>query len=202
MTTFEAAIAFAPCTTLDRLNDPVWSQRQLYDGGGLRLLPSRGEKFAPVLCDHDAGQVMGRFEKMLRLDDNGPWMTAIATLTKCPPWLKRGTPASFAFIAPIWDSFGNNIVRRAIVREVSVLSPGVEPAEPGARVLYVKPAEAPKPKPNPTTVIRHSVAPAARQIRPADEIDELHRRMEWLGSDVPMEVVLENLKRELEARPR
>ena len=38
--TYEALIAFAPITSLDRLNDPVRSQRTMYDGSGLRWLPN------------------------------------------------------------------------------------------------------------------------------------------------------------------
>lgn len=80
----------------------------------------------------------------MRLDADGPWVVAIAEVTERPSWLKRGTPASFEAICPRYCSFGNPILRSGLVTEVSVLSPGVEPAEPLAQVLYVKPVE-PKP---------------------------------------------------------
>ena len=39
------------------------------------------------------------------------------------------------------------------------------------------------------------------RIRPDDETDELRRRMDWLP-DVPVELILNNLRAELEARRR
>jgi hypothetical protein len=187
---YEAVIAFAPETSAKRLNDPRRGKRTLYDTSQLRMLPH--EQTIPLLVDHDENRELGRVNELMRLrDSDGWWLCAIATLEKCPVWLKRGVPSSFRFNRLQSDGFGNDIVRAGLVREVSVLS-SAEPYEPLARVWSVKAVEEAKPKAAPAVVRRSE--PSARGRR---EIDELHRRLDWLGPKADFEAVLENLRRDL-----
>jgi integrase len=57
-----------------------------------------------------------------------------------------------------------------------------------------------QPKPAPT-VIRRSV-PVARVITLDDETEELRRRLDWYGPTFPFELVLENMKTEIQALRR
>ena len=91
---------------------------------------------------------------------------------------------------------GCEILRKGHVTEVSVLSADVEPAEPLAAVMTLRPAAKPKPAP---TVIRRNLPPAARCITPDDELEEYLRRVDFYGPDVPAELIIENMKRELQA---
>jgi hypothetical protein len=72
-------------------------------------------------------------------------LSALATIYDRPAWLKKyDTKVSFKYTpaGTSNDVFGCQIVRRGLIREVSVLSPGVEPAEPGAKVLTISRDEA------------------------------------------------------------
>ena len=64
-------------------------------------------------------------------------------------------------------------------------------------MLGIHPTEA-RPEP---AVIRRS-APVTQGISPRDEVDEYMRRMEFYGPDVPAELILENMKAELQASRR
>ena len=71
-------------------------------------------------------------------DTDGLWLAASCTVSDPPEWLKRGTGASVSFIDLHRQSIdGWERVLRGIVREVFVLSPSVEPAEPQARVCWL-----------------------------------------------------------------
>ena len=138
--THEALIAFAPETSADRLNDERRNGRTLYDTSQIRMLPT---KPTPLLIDHDEGRPLGKVTQLLRLRDlDGWWLTAVAELEEVPSWVRRGTPASFAFHALQMSSFGDNVVRSALVTEVSLLS-ALDPYEPAARVLNLKPIQKP-----------------------------------------------------------
>ena len=194
--TFTSLIKFAPLTTLERVNDPRWSRpgRTMYDAGALTLLPGRPS--VPVLVNHDKTRVIGAVTSLTRFEDvDGPWLAALAQITDRPPWLERGCRCSFGYGPAGTGQFaGCEILRRGVVTEVSVLSPGVEPAEPLAQVLTIHPTETPKPAP---TVIHRSLAPAARRITPEDEVAEFVRRLDWYGPDVPAELIREHMEREL-----
>ena len=142
--TYEAAIAILPATSLERLNDPAWltPDRLMADASGIKLFPRR-EPVA-LLVDHDKQRPIGSVKSLMRLDAADPagkWVVAIVEVTERPDWLRRGTPASPALNCSRMCSFGNPILRSAYVTEVSLLTPGLEPAEPDAKVLYVKPTE-------------------------------------------------------------
>jgi hypothetical protein len=102
---------------------------------------------APVLVDHDDERRVGLVRELRRLDDYafGRSLMALCEIDDPPPWLRQDTAASFAFVTLHRQAYnGWEIVRRGLVREVSVLSPSVKPAEPLARVLTFHPAVPPK----------------------------------------------------------
>ena len=113
----------------------------MYDASGLRLIPGRT---ANVLVNHDADQVIGTVDSLMRIEDtNGPWLAAVATLDRCPEWLNtRYTRASFALLAGRTShTLGREIVRGGYIDEVSLLTADREPVEPSARLLTLHPKE-------------------------------------------------------------
>jgi len=69
------------------------------------------------------------------------WWFAACELDECPDWLKRGGGVSWGYhhlssYTP-WGG-GPDVMTSALIREISVLSPGVNPAVKLARVAYVK----------------------------------------------------------------
>jgi hypothetical protein len=66
---------------------------------------------------------------------------AVCDVTDPPSWLKRDTPASFEYRALRRSEFrGFRRVDQGLVSEVSILSPGVRPKEPAAKVLTLRPS--------------------------------------------------------------
>src|SRR5262245_37476421 len=94
--TYTALIAFAPLTTLERVNDPAWKHgRTMYDPGALTLLPGQA---APVLVNHNHDRVLGTVTSIVRHEQaDGPWLCAIATIHDRPCWLEKHTRASFGY---------------------------------------------------------------------------------------------------------
>lgn len=208
--TLDAHIQFAPLATLERMNDPAWNHtdRALYDGHALSFMPGTTE--VPLLVDHDKDRQVGVVKRLYRIEEpDGPWLAASCHVTSPPGWLTRDTKASFAFIPIQHSSFTQpgdaEHLRKAWVTEVSILSPGTQPAEPRAKVTLLEPSKPTKP---PAAATSTSVAHAARtpvhrtpvSARKAAEMDELNRRLEFLeehGIAYRFEDVLENLKAEL-----
>ena len=142
--THTALIKVAPILTLGRQNDPVWTRRDrwLWRSNALRILPH--QPTPKLLVDHDDEQVIGYVEKILHLEDtDGPWFMGKAVVTHPPYWLKRGTPASLSSKILARSTFSEDIICDALVHEISVLSPGVQPAEPLARVELYAPRSSP-----------------------------------------------------------
>jgi len=141
-----ALIKFAPVTTLFRHNSQTWNRpgRTLYEPGSLKFAPGRDS--VPLLVNHDDDREVGVVDELFQVDwTDGPWICARATVTDPPAWLKQGVRASFR--VSTYQRRGPDFgpaerVVGAIVGEVSVLSPGVDPAEPLAEVLMFREAEA------------------------------------------------------------
>jgi hypothetical protein len=138
-------IRLAPIFTHARFNDPAWARpgRLMYHGDALRMLPS--DKTVPLLVDHDEGRAIGTVDELFRLEwIDGPWLAARATVPgDLPTWFKRGAPASCGYL-PLHRrdvaiaGTRADVIGNALLREISVLSPGVEPAEPLAEVMLVE----------------------------------------------------------------
>lgn len=206
-----AIVKIAPVFDPGRDLDPdlVGRGRTLYSSGSLTLVGNA----PPVLIDHDRGRPIGVVRELFEHEDTDRrWICAHCSIDthKAPDWLRggrTGTRASFAIATIDRTTFrGVERVVRGLVSEVSVLPPGVKPAEPLASVAWFGPAPVQRQPSTPaakaTRKITHTPA-AALVRRPAprhradEEIDELQRRRDWLGPSVPMEVILENLRREL-----
>lgn len=164
----EVIIKFAPVFTLERFNDPTWRpDRRMYEPGALKFLPTRDT--VPLIVDHDDDREIGTVQKLHRWDwIDGPWIFASATVTAPPPWLKRGTRVSFGSkIVSRRDvsirEYNADVVALAFVEEVSVLSPSVQPREPCAEVLSIRPIEK-KPTSSPAAVTTTSNRAAAGEV--------------------------------------
>jgi hypothetical protein len=150
-------VRFAPVFTVERFNDPAWNRegRRLYYREALTLLP--GCSSTPLLIDHDPERVIGTVHALSVIDsEGGPWVVARATVNDpAPSWLKKGTAASHGWAtahrADLGPEAHAEILGRGIVREVSVLSPGVKPYEPDARVLIMREAGPPAAVPDRST---------------------------------------------------
>ena len=198
--THSALVKLAPVVSAERLNNPTWERpgRTMYWSGALRFLPNRSE--IPLVVDHNMERQVGIVHELFEMDwTDGPWIVARATVVDPPSWLMAGyTEASFARWTVHSTQVGeSDRVTRAFAKEVSLLCQ-TEPLEPLAEVLSLRPIET---KPPVTT---RSAARVLRRTRigPDDKTDELRRRMAWLGDDVPMEIVLEHMKRELQEHRR
>ena len=160
--TYEANIKIAPIFTCERFNTPAWTRpgRWLYER--LDFLP--GRETAQLLVDHDPDREVGVVNHLWRWDwTDGPWVVANVTVTDPPCWLKRGTRASFAFGVVQrrhLDIAGTQaeVIARGLVREVSLLSPGTDPAEPRAEVLGLR------------QVARAESVPTPARSEPAGEV--------------------------------
>jgi hypothetical protein len=137
-----AAVSCTAFLKFGRLYDPALvagkegEGRTLYDRKSMLTL----EREIPVVVDHDLDQRIGVVRWIDELPDtDGSWYAALTEITHPPPWLKRGTRVSFCS-RPFQRSEYNGwqIVRRAILEELSVLSPGVRPVEPCAQVLRLE----------------------------------------------------------------
>jgi hypothetical protein len=162
--THTALLKVAPIHTLKRHNDPTWNRegRTLYSSNSLRFLPYL--QTVPLLVDHDEDQEIGYIHDIIRLSEaDGPWLLGRAVITAAPSWLKSGTPASLCskildhsrFHEPLAPSLrAHDLVYSAIVTEMSILSPGVKPAEPLAKVVLLQRSTAtPEPHPSPGDVV-------------------------------------------------
>lgn len=143
----KALIRLGPIATVDMINsDARKDGRLLYDQ--MRLAPG-----APVCVNHERGREVGTVTELIRMPDTpfGLWLVARCKIDNPPDWLKRGTAASFGFATLLRGEFhGWEICRRGLLNEVSVLSPGVKPAEPLAQVVLLTrddPPRAHTPKP-------------------------------------------------------
>lgn len=136
---YTTLIRFAPLVTLERLNDPLWRRpgRTAFDHGALSFFP--GKTSVPLLVNHDPEREIGVVRELTRfMDTDGPWLAALCTVTDKPEWLKRGTRASFGYKCGRTSTFDRDVLRKGWVTEVSVLTAGHEPLEPGARVLTLR----------------------------------------------------------------
>lgn len=160
-----ALLKVAPVYSSKLVLDPALRRetRTLY--GSLEQLP---DQELPLLANHDPGKRIGTVRKMFRHPDvDGDWHAALVDVDDPPPtWLKVGTPVSFKFVTLSRTTAGGcETITRGLMLEVSVLSPGVEPAEPRARVATLERSSSPASGSPPAggTVIRHK--PGERLFR-------------------------------------
>lgn len=136
---YTALIKFAPIYTFERHNDPNWNRagRFLFEAGALKFAPA--VTAVPLLVDHDSERRIGTVFELVRVEWlDGPWLCARATVDHAPAWLRTRTKASFGFVPHNTRTYANDLIAGALVREVTVLSPGRKPAEPCAEVLLLR----------------------------------------------------------------
>jgi hypothetical protein len=107
----------------------------------------------PVIIDHHDDRVIGRVRDVWVANDVDygarvrKWHFASCELDEKPDWLRRGSGVSWSY-NPLhqYTALGTDtkVLTSCIIREVSILSPSVSPAEPLAHVALVRQVE-PKP---------------------------------------------------------
>jgi len=121
-------------------------------------------------------------------------MFASATVHDAPAWLRKyETRASFGFSTLSRRTFSEGeLIAKAFVSEVSILSPGVKPAEPLAEVLLFRPAEAlrsPATGSGPSSDRASSSAESSYKYRPR-VWDELEQRVGYRITDENFEAAI------------
>jgi hypothetical protein len=132
-------------TNADLLEPEKVEHHELYARSALE--PVRELADVPICIDHFKVPAIGHVTA-LRTDDDlygaGTWIYIHARIDDPPSWLRKGTPVSIARASvqsrTPWDAEWSH-VQRAILNEVSLLSPGLKPAHPGARVEWIGAAE-------------------------------------------------------------
>ena len=160
------------------VDDAVWDDpeaigpdRQLFLPRALKLRSEKIQDGRPVLVrvDHvkDGSKDIGRVTGLSEVKDlDGRWVIAHCDVDNPPRWLNRDTPVSMS-----WCNLGT---RRpmpggwtrhssGMVTEVSLLSPGGTPAEPGAKVWHIfitEPAAEAAPQRS-SSAVRAATSPSA-----------------------------------------
>lgn len=111
----------------------------------------RREQDDALLIDHDDDRPIGRVHDLFELEDvDGWWWAVRVTVDEKPWWLGRGTRASWR-VRPIHRAALGHSERvlKGWIDQVSVLSPGVEPAEPFAQVMSLRESDEPAARSSP-----------------------------------------------------
>lgn len=140
--TYDVAIAFARLYAPDVAAGPVRGGGTLYRD--LRFLPDVAD--VPILLNHDSDREVGRIHSLMPMDwTSGRWLVGLGEVDEAAlAYVRRDAPASFSWISgSSYDLDGWTVVSRGIVREVTVVGPGFDPVDCGARVLSVRAAQPP-----------------------------------------------------------
>lgn len=144
MTTHTACIKFARAFDPQRIIDgPPQGEPTMFDRAGLTFLP--GTRTIPLVVDHDLERQIGEVHEIVRWGwTDGEWLVARCSISDpMPPWLKKGTRASFSSRKlHSHDLHGWTHVTRALMEEVSVLL-SQRPVEQCAEVLLLEHSSSP-----------------------------------------------------------
>ena len=116
---------------------------ELYAAGALRPHPAWNLSDIPIRVDHIKDAPPIGWVTALRTDDcwtGGMWQWIHAEINDPPAWLRKGTPVSISRAAYDTSTHtGGNwpLIRKALLTEVSILSPGHKPAHPRAQVEWI-----------------------------------------------------------------
>lgn len=155
--------------------DDVWDDpeaigpdRELFWPRALKLRPTATP--VPVRVDHIKTRDIGRVTALSDVKDiDGRWVIAHCDVDEPPVWLRRDTPASMSWCnlgprVPMPGGWTRHI--SGMATKVSLLSPGMQPAEPGAKVWHIERAAALIPESSPgrprSLLPRPSAPPRAR----------------------------------------
>lgn len=136
----KALLRFTPVFDPRMLDDPKLARHRMVQRGALEQ--ANPNEPIPVVIDHDRGRRIGTVREIFTAPDVAggvvqDWYFAAVDLTDAAHgWVKRGGAVSWKHI-PLREQAVGETTRllRGIVREVSILAPGTEPAEPLARVV-------------------------------------------------------------------
>jgi hypothetical protein len=119
--------------------DWVPAEKTLFQRGAFYVLPT-----AKLLINHDRTREIGSVLELLELPDtDGNWLAARCRVDAPPSWLRQGTKASFAWATAQSQQIGDwTRILRGVLNEVSLLAPGVAPAESRAKVVLLRAAPA------------------------------------------------------------
>ena len=144
-----AILRFAPVFTPKLVGDERLIRDYMVERGALK--PLTLARPIPVLVNHDESRQIGTVRTLAVYDELlfgtlvAPYYVAHVDITE-PTAMKRGDGVSWGYnVLHELEIAGTRLIRSAIIREVSVLTPGVKPAEPFARVCWVGEHEAPSP---------------------------------------------------------
>ena len=144
--TWETILRFAPAyDTRHLVGNPEDVPELIVSPNALKTM--KLHEPVPVVVDHDFGQVVGRVDLSWVGEDEDygtrirRWWFASCELDEKPDWLKRGGGVSWSW-NPLssYRAGDTEILTSCVFREVSLLSPARNPAEPLARVCLVKPS--------------------------------------------------------------
>ena len=196
--TYTTLIKIAPITTLERVNDPNLGpirqnplrprQPDLLPRQDLGAAARQPRREPRDRCRPRADALRGHRRPLARRGRQRLQPTGMAE-ARCPR-LVRVQAGPHQQLRPVRSAKGlrhRGVGLERGRRTCGASSRGDDVARPAA-----------KPKPAPT-VIRRNLPPAARCITPDDELEEYLRRVDFYGPDVPAELIIENMKRELQA---
>jgi hypothetical protein len=145
-----ALLRFAPVFTPLLAYDDALRREYMIERGA--IVPSSYSKPTPVIVNHDEGRQIGTVRSFAVYDDVisgkrcAPFYFAHVDLTG-PTAMQRGDGVSWGFrILREMELAGTKLIRSALINEVSVLTPGMKPAEPLAKVVWVGELEEAEPK--------------------------------------------------------
>lgn len=133
----------APIATFEELSQPdIVRHHEMYERGALKPRPGLDVLDVPILVDHIKDDTpIGRV-RTLRTDEcwtGGTWLWVHADIDDPPGWLRKGSGVSIARSAFHTRDLGAgwDLICKALLNEVSILSPGSKPAFPRAQVVWI-----------------------------------------------------------------
>jgi hypothetical protein len=148
-----ALLRFAPVFTPLMVDEPKLVREYMVERGA--IVPMSLSEPTPVIVNHDEDRQIGTVRTFAIYDDVisgklcAPYYFAHVDITE-PTAMRRGDGVSWGY-NPLrtMELAGTRLIRSALIREVSVLTPAVKPAEVFAKVVWVGELETPKPKASP-----------------------------------------------------
>ncbi|HZG35793.1 MAG TPA: hypothetical protein VEY87_08090 [Gaiellaceae bacterium] len=139
-----AVVSFAPAYDTRHVTDDRAGAPDLMVGSDA-LKKVRLDEPVPVVVDHNREHVVGQVRNFWVHEDVDlgtrcrRWWFASCHLTEAPSWLKRGGGVSWSYnLLSAYDLDGISIITSCLFREVSLLTPATQPAEPLACVMLLK----------------------------------------------------------------
>ena len=132
-----ALLRFTPAFTPRVLDEPRLVRAMMVERGAGVLTKVRLDEPTPVVIDHDLDRQVGTVRWIAVWDDVvdgtlvAPWYFASCDITDPPGWLKRGGSVFWSHKhLHSMEIAGTTMLRKALIVEISILSPSTEPAEP------------------------------------------------------------------------